>query len=84
MDSIVTTATGKTYQTDYFNPCPPVSRLNIRVLGTQIAEIASVFSDPEETNHITSGEMSADGYTRLIAIMPEGNAIRIVLGKELV
>ena len=76
------TATGKEFDCDYFNPFPPVGQLNLRVLNTPLATVATVFSNPNETVQFWCESQYASGYTRLVAIVPEGNAIRVVLGKE--
>lgn len=79
------TATGKEFDCDYFNPFPPVGQTNLRVLNTPLTTVASVFSDPNETVQLYCGDgdgmQYASQYTRLVAIVPEGNAVRIVLGK---
>ena len=76
------TATGKEFDCDYFNPAPAFGQTNLRVLNTTIATVAVVFSDPNETVQLWCGNMYASQYTKLVAIVPEGNAIRVVLGKE--
>ena len=76
------TATGKEFDCDYFNPFPPVWQVNLRVLNTPLATVATVFSNPNETVQLLCGEQYAAQYTKLVAIVPEGNAIRVVLGKE--
>lgn len=76
------TATGKTYDCDYFNPCPPVGQTNLRVFNVPLATVATVFSDPRETVQLWCEEQYAAQYTKLIAIVPEGDAIRVVLEKE--
>lgn len=76
------TATGKTFNCDYFNPFPPAGQINLRVLNTPLATVATVFSNPQETVQMWCGEQYAAQYTKLIAIVPEGEAIRVVLGKE--
>lgn len=76
------TATGKTFETDYFNPCPPVGQVNLRILGVRVATVAEVFSDPAETVQLYCGNQYIAHFTKLIAIVPEGNAVRVVLGKE--
>ena len=81
MDKIKT-ASGKTFETDYFNPCPPVGQVNLRVLGASVATVAAVFSNPAETVQLWCGSQYAANYTRLVAIVPESDAIRVVLGKE--
>lgn len=76
------TATGKEFDCDYFNPFPPVGQINLRVLNAPLVTAATVFSNPQETVQMWCGEQYAAQYTNLVAIVPEGNAIRVVLGKE--
>lgn len=76
------TATGKTFNCDYFNPFPPAGQINLRVLNTPFPTVATVFYDPNETAQMWCGEQYAAQYTKLIAIVPEGDAIRVVLGRE--
>ena len=76
------TATGKEFSCDYFNPFPPAGQVNLRVLNTSLTNIATVFGNPSETVQLWCGEQYAAQYTKLVAIVPEGNAIRVVLGKE--
>lgn len=76
------TATGKEFLCDYFNPAPSFGQINARVLNASIANVAAVFSDPNETAQLWCGETYAAQYTKLVAIVPEGNAIRVVLAKE--
>lgn len=76
------TATGKEFDCDYFNPFPPVRQTNLRVLNTDLVTVATVFSDPDETVQLCHGVQCASQYTKLVAIVPEGDAIRVVLGKE--
>lgn len=76
------TATNKEFDCDYFNPFPPVGQVNLRVLNTPLATVATVFSNPNETVQLWYDGQYAAQYTRLVAIVPEGNAIRVVLGKE--
>lgn len=78
----LTTATGKQFNCDYFNPFPAVGQCNIRVLNTPLVTVATVFGKPEETVQLWCDGVYASEYTRLIAIVPEGDAIRVVLGKE--
>ena len=81
MDTIKT-ASGKTFETDYFNPCPPVGQVNLRILGASVAQVAAVFSNPAETVQLYCGNQYIAYYTKLVALVPEGNAVRVVLGKE--
>lgn len=76
------TATGKTFDCDYFNPFPPAGQINLRVLNTPLATVATVFSASRETVQMWCGDEYAANYTKLIAIVPEGDAIRVVLGRE--
>ena len=76
------TASGQAYPCDYFNPSETNRQLNLRVLGMTVVSAAAVFSNPDETMAMQYGETYAAGFTRLTAIVPEGNAIRVVLGKE--
>lgn len=76
------TATGKEFDSDYFNPFPPAGQTNLRVLNSDLLTVAAVFSDPNETVEIRCDSQVALQYTKLMALIPEGNAIRVVLGKE--
>lgn len=78
----LTTATGKTYNCDYFNPFPPANQVNLRVLGVSLVEAATVFSNPAETVQLWWEKQYLAQHTKVVAIVPEGDAIRIVLGKE--
>lgn len=78
----VKTATGKTFDCDYFNPSNQTKQCNIRIIGQPLPTLATVFGDPEETAKMTCADAAASGFTRLIAIVPEDGATRIVLGKE--
>ena len=76
------TATGKEFDCDYFNPFHEAGQINIRVLGKHLVYVATVFSEPSETVQLWWENSYAAGYTKLVAIVPEGDAIRVVLGKE--
>lgn len=78
----LTTATGKTFDCDYFNPFTPANQVNLRVLGVSLVEAATVFSNPAETVQLWYGNQYLSQHTKVVAIVPEGNAIRVVLGKE--
>lgn len=77
------TASGKEFDCDYVSTMPSPARAYIRVRGVPIGTVATVFSDPEETRQLQFGAETIEGHTNLIALVPEGNAIRIVLGKEI-
>lgn len=78
----VTTATGKTFDCDYFNPFPQANQVNIRVLGVSLVETATVFGNPNETVQLWYDKQYLSHHTKVIAIVPEMNAVRVVLGKE--
>lgn len=80
--SNVKTATGKKFKCDYFNPAPTIGQLNLRILNESLATVATVFSDARETIQMTCENQYAAQYTKLIAIVPEMDAVRVVLGKE--
>lgn len=76
------TATGKEFTCDYFNPFPPAGQINLRVLDVSFPYAAVVFSNPEETVQLWYSGQYVSLHTKLVALVPEGNAIRVVLGKE--
>lgn len=76
------TATGRELECDYFNPFPSAGQVNLRVIGASLPSVAQIFSDSRETVQLWCGGVYASGYTRLVAIVPESGAIRVVLGKE--
>ena len=78
----VTTATGKQFDCDYFNPFPPAAQVNIRIIGSSLVQVASVFGNPEETVQLFYERQYLAHHTKVVAIVPEGDAIRVVLGKE--
>ena len=55
---------------------------NVRIQNKSVAEIASVFSNPAETVQMWFGNDYAAGFTKLLAMIDDGDAIRVVLGKE--
>lgn len=76
------TATGKEFMCDYFNPFPQAAQVNIRVLNVTISDVAAVFANPKETVQLWCGGTYLANHTKLLALIPEDNAIRVVLGKE--
>lgn len=76
---MLTTATGKTIQCDYFNLRPEAGRLRVQVAGIDIASAATIFGDSQETMQLSFGNVHAVGYTDLVSIMPAGDEIRILL-----
>lgn len=78
----VKTVSGKEYACDYFNPCPPVGQINVRVLNSTLVDVAAVFANKSETQLLECAGVRAEGYTRLVALVPEPDAIRVILGRE--
>lgn len=82
MEDTIKTATGKTFECSYFNPFPPTGEVNISITNASFAALASVFSNPTETVQLWYGEQYLAYHTKLIAIVNDGDSIRVVLGKE--
>lgn len=78
----VKTATGKEFDCTYFNPFPPLGQVNISIINSSFATLASAFSNPAETVQLWYGNQYLSYHTKLIAIVNDGDAIRVVLGKE--
>lgn len=81
MDKIKT-ATGKEFDCDYFNLFPPAAQVNIRLLNVSLIDAVTVFGDPTETVQLWFSDQYLARYTKVVAIVPEVGAIRVVLGKE--
>lgn len=76
------TAMGKQFDCDYFNPFPPANQVDIRILNTTLSEVARVFGNPKETVQLWFENQYLSQHTKVVAIVPEVDAIRVVLGKE--
>ena len=76
------TATEKTYDCDYCVTIPNPEQAYIRILNTPISTVASVFSDENETAYMTYCGETLSGYTKLIAIMPEDDAVKVMLARR--
>lgn len=78
----LTTATGKKFDVVSFTRLSVPEQLYIRVVNSSLVNVVTVFSNPAETVQLWfEGEYAAQ-YTKLVAIIPEGDAVRVVLGKE--
>ena len=77
----VKTATGKVFQSDYLSVIHAPERVYIRIFAP-LTTVAAVFGNPEETVQLWVGDTYLAQYTKLIAIIPEGDAIKICLTKE--
>lgn len=76
------TAGNKIFDSDYLATIPSPQQAYIRILNTDIDIVAKIFSNPSETIQIWYGQTYLAGYTHLVAIIPENNAIKVVLSKE--
>ena len=76
------TATGKEFDCTYFNPFPPMGQVNISIVNTSFSVLASVFSNPTESVQLLYCNQYLAYHTKLLAIVNDGEAIRVVLGKE--
>ena len=76
------TATGREFDCTYFNPFPPMGQVNISIVNESFATLAAVFSDPKETMQLWCGRQYLAYHTKLLAIIDDEDAIRVVLGKE--
>ena len=72
MDKIIT-GSGREFDCDFVSTMPYPPRAYIRICNSDIATIAGVFSVPEETENLKYGSNTLS-YSRLVAIIPEGNA----------
>lgn len=76
------TATGKTFDCDYFVVFEPLNQLSIYIHNAPFMTVASVFSNPNETVQLWFGKEYAAQYTKLSMISVEGNMILVKLKKE--
>ena len=81
METVIT-AKGKKFDTDLVAENLSPARLYIRIVNASMADVATVFSDKSETMGIRYGSRLLSRYTRLVAIVPEAGAIKVILGKE--
>lgn len=78
----LTTATGKKFDCDFFANNPASGIAHIRITGADLLTVAKVFGDPKETVQLWYEGMYLSQYTKLAALVPEGNVIRVNLEKE--
>lgn len=81
MDKVYT-ATGKAFDCDYVAEIPSPAQIHVRMQNASIAEVASVFSDRNETRIIKHGGSMYRGFTNIVAIVPEGGFVRVVLSRK--
>jgi hypothetical protein len=75
-------ATGREMECDYMDHSEIHRQANIRIVNTSVAEIAAIFSNPVETAAMWFEKDYAAGFTKLLAMIDDGDAIRVVMGKE--
>lgn len=78
----IKTATGKEFDCEYALANSNLNRCYVVVKNSDISTVATVFSDPAETAVLTHGETVIEGYTKLLAILPENGNFRVNLRKE--
>lgn len=78
----IKTASGMLFDCSSLSTLPSPPRAYIRIQNETVANLAAVFSDPGETVQLECGPHIVEGYTKLFAIFPEPEAVRIVLTKE--
>ena len=81
METVIT-AKGRVFQTDMVSVIESPKRAYIRVMNATMAEVAAAFSDKSETAAIRYGDKVIRQFTRLVAIVPEQDAVKVILGKE--
>ena len=75
-------ASGRELDCDYMGHSQQRRQATIRIQNTSMSEIATVFSNPAETAAMWFENDYAAGFTKLLAMIDDGDAIRVVLGKE--
>lgn len=78
----VKTAIGKKFESDYLSAIPFPPQIYVRVLNASLVDVAAVFGNAEETRQLWYNEQYFAMYTKLVAIVPEPGAIKVVLAKE--
>jgi hypothetical protein len=80
--NIVKTTNGIIYNSDFVSVIDNPNRLYIRIINSNLQDIAITFGNKEELSTIYYEDLCFTGYTKLIALVPEGDAIRVILTKE--
>ena len=79
---VLKTASGKKFDSDYIATIPLPAQAYIRICNATLAEVAAVFGDRNETIQLWHGEVYLAMYTKLVALVPENGAVKVVLAKE--
>ena len=75
-------ASGRELECDFMTHSQKHRQATVRILNASMTEVASVFSNPAETAAMWFENDYAAGFTKLLAMIDDGDAIRVVLGKE--
>lgn len=75
-------ASGLILECDYMDHSEQHKQANVRIINSSFQTVATIFSNPAETKYMIFGNAYAAGFTKLLAIIDDGDAIRVVLGKE--
>lgn len=75
-------ASERELECDFLSYSDKRKQATVRIQNTPITVIASVFSNPAETAAMWFEHDYAAGFTKLLAMIDDGDAIRVVLGKE--
>ncbi len=67
---------------DYMGHSERHRQTTIRVLNASMVDVVKVFSDPAQTASMAFENEYAAGFTKLLAVIDEDDAMRVVLGKE--
>lgn len=78
----IKTATGRLLECDYMNHSDTYRHANLRILNSTFPEVAAVFSNPFESCQLWFDDSYISGFTKLLSIRDDGDAIWVVLGKE--
>lgn len=81
MEKLIT-ATGKQFDCDSVATIPEMGIAYIRVRNVDMPTVATVFGNPAETIQLWYEGQYIAQHTKLAALIPEGNTIRVNLKKE--
>ena len=75
-------ASGMELECDLMSHSQKRRQATIRILNKPMSEVAVIFSNPAETAQLWFENDYAAGFTKLLAVIDDEDAIRVVLGKE--
>lgn len=81
MDKLIT-GLGKELDCEYLVAVQNINRCYVVLTNLDITTVANIFSNPEETATLKHGDVVVEGFTSLLAILPENGNIRVNLRKE--